>query len=124
MLNVTMETIQNRVAANRLAGKYTWVFLDKIYLFFKYYYSVKQTFVWDGKSDVSLIFENDAKVKVKLIKLDDSNNPLPGAVFNIINPDMSSVRQIKQGLIMAADKANIFFLIFGHDDAPCLKFRA
>ena len=45
---------------------------------------VKQTFVWDGKSDVSLIFENDAKVKVKLIKLDDSNNPLPGAVFNII----------------------------------------
>nr|WP_325217513.1 SpaA isopeptide-forming pilin-related protein [uncultured Oscillibacter sp.] len=45
---------------------------------------VKQTFVWDGKTDVSLIFENDAKVKVKLIKLDDSNNPLPGAVFNIL----------------------------------------
>ena len=45
---------------------------------------VKQTFVWDGKSDVSLIFENDSKVKIQLIKLDDSNNPLPGAVFNII----------------------------------------
>ena len=45
---------------------------------------VKQTFVWDGKSDVSLIFENDAKVKVRLVKLDDSGNPLPGAVFNII----------------------------------------
>ena len=45
---------------------------------------VKQTFVWDGKTDVSLIFENDAKVKVKLIKLDDSDNPLPGAVFNIV----------------------------------------
>ncbi len=45
---------------------------------------VKQTFVWDGKTDVSLIFENDAKVKVKLIKLDNSNNPLPGAVFNIL----------------------------------------
>ena len=45
---------------------------------------VKQTFVWDGKSDVSLIFENDAKVKVQLIKLDDSGNPLPGAVFNIV----------------------------------------
>ena len=40
-LNVTMETIQNRVAANRLAGKYTWVFLDEIYLFFKYYYSAQ-----------------------------------------------------------------------------------
>ena len=38
-LNVTMETIQNRVAANRLAGRYTWVFIDEIYLFFKYYYS-------------------------------------------------------------------------------------
>jgi len=45
---------------------------------------VKQTFVWDGKSDVSLVFENDSKVKVKLIKLDDSNNSLPGAVFNIV----------------------------------------
>ena len=45
---------------------------------------IKQTFVWDGKSDVALIFENDAKVKVKLIKLDDSGNPLPGAVFNIL----------------------------------------
>ena len=44
----------------------------------------KQTFVWDGKSDVSLVFENDSKVKVRLIKLDDSNNPLPGAVFNIV----------------------------------------
>ena len=47
-------------------------------------HKVKQTFVWDGKTDVSLIFENDAKVKVKLIKLDDSGNPLPGAVFNIV----------------------------------------
>ena len=44
----------------------------------------KQTFVWDGKTDVALVFENDAKVKVKLIKLDDSDNPLPGAVFNIV----------------------------------------
>ena len=45
---------------------------------------VKQAFVWNGKSDVSLVFENDSKVKVKLIKLDDSGNPLPGAVFNIL----------------------------------------
>ncbi len=45
---------------------------------------IKQTFVWDGKSDVALIFENDAKVKVRLVKLDDSGNPLSGAVFNIL----------------------------------------
>ena len=45
---------------------------------------IKQSFVWDGKTDVSLVFENDSKVKVKLIKLDDSDNPLPGAVFNIV----------------------------------------
>ena len=45
---------------------------------------VKQNFHWDGKSDVSLVFENDSKVKIQLIKLDDSNNPLPGAVFNIL----------------------------------------
>ena len=44
----------------------------------------KQTFRWDGKTDIALVFENDAKVKVKLIKLDDSDTPLPGAVFNII----------------------------------------
>lgn len=40
-LNVVLETIQNRVAANRLAGKYTWVFIDEIYLFFKYFYSAQ-----------------------------------------------------------------------------------
>ena len=45
---------------------------------------VKQEFYWDGKHDVSLIFENDARVKVKLVKYDDSGNPLPGAVFNIV----------------------------------------
>ena len=44
----------------------------------------KQTFVWDGRTDVALVFENDAKVKVRLMKLDDSGNPLPGAVFNIV----------------------------------------
>ena len=40
-MNVVLESIQNRVAANRLAGKYTWVFIDEIYLFFKYYYSAQ-----------------------------------------------------------------------------------
>ena len=40
-LNVTMETIQNRVAANRLRGKYTWVFVDEVYLFFKYHFSAQ-----------------------------------------------------------------------------------
>lgn len=45
---------------------------------------VKQSFEWDGKSDISLIFENDAKVKIELLKLDDSGNPLPGCVFNVI----------------------------------------
>ena len=45
---------------------------------------VKQSFLWDGKTDVALVFENDAKVKVKLIKLDDSGSPLPDAVFNIV----------------------------------------
>ena len=44
----------------------------------------KQTFEWDGKSDISLIFENDAKVKIRLVKLDDSGRPLPGCVFNIV----------------------------------------
>lgn len=29
-LNGTMETIPNRVAANRLAGKYTWAYIDEI----------------------------------------------------------------------------------------------
>ena len=36
-LNVVLETIQNRVAANRLAGRYTWVFVDEVNFFFKYY---------------------------------------------------------------------------------------
>ena len=45
---------------------------------------VRQEFYWDGKTDVSLVFENDAKVKVQLIKLNDANSPLPGAVFHIL----------------------------------------
>ncbi len=45
---------------------------------------VRQEFHWDGKTDVSLAFENDAKVKLELLKLDESNDPLPGAVFNIV----------------------------------------
>ena len=45
---------------------------------------VKQTFVWDGQTDISLIFENDARVKLQLLKLDDSGDPLPGCVFNIL----------------------------------------
>ena len=45
---------------------------------------VRQEFYWDGKTDVSLVFENDAKVKVRLIKLTDANSPLPGAVFHVL----------------------------------------
>ena len=33
--------------------------------------------------EVRLVFENDAKVKVQLVKLDDADRPLPGAVFHI-----------------------------------------
>ena len=33
---------------------------------------------------MALVFENDARVKVKLVKYDDSGDPLPGAVFNIV----------------------------------------
>ena len=45
---------------------------------------VRQEFYWDGKTDVSLVFENDAKVKIQLIKLNDANSPLTGAVFHIL----------------------------------------
>ena len=45
---------------------------------------VRQEFYWDGKTDVSLVFENDAKVKIQLIKLNDANSPLSGAVFHIL----------------------------------------
>ena len=45
---------------------------------------VRQEFYWDGKSDVELVFENDAKVKIELRKVDDSDTPIEGAVFNIL----------------------------------------
>lgn len=38
-LVVTLEAIQNRVMENRKRGKFTWVFIDEVYLYFKYYYS-------------------------------------------------------------------------------------
>ncbi|WP_418732650.1 SpaA isopeptide-forming pilin-related protein [Dysosmobacter sp.] len=45
---------------------------------------VRQEFYWDGKTDVFLVFENDAKVKIQLIKLNDANSPLSGAVFHVL----------------------------------------
>lgn len=40
-LVVTLDAIQNRVIANRAKGKYTWVFIDEVYLYFKYQYSAE-----------------------------------------------------------------------------------
>lgn len=57
---------------------------------------VRQEFYWDGKSDIDLIFEDDAKVKVQLLKLDDSGNPLPGALFNVV----------KDGQVIASEKTD------------------
>lgn len=57
---------------------------------------VKQEFYWDGKTEVALVFENDAKVKVRLLKLDDANDPLPGCVFNIL----------KDGQVIGSDVTN------------------
>ena len=45
---------------------------------------VKQPFVWDGKTDVSLVFENSAKVKVVLKKVDEGGQPLAGAIFLVL----------------------------------------
>ena len=55
---------------------------------------VRQEFHWDGKTDVSLVFENDAKFKLELLKLDESNDPLPGAVFHVL----------KDGQLIAAEE--------------------
>lgn len=57
---------------------------------------VRQEFYWDGKTDISLVFENDAKVKLELQKLTESGTPLPGAVFNII----------KDGQIIGTEETN------------------
>lgn len=40
-LVVALEAIQNRVMENRKRGKYTWVFVDEAYLFFKYVFSAQ-----------------------------------------------------------------------------------
>ena len=42
-----------------------------------------QEFYWDGKSNIQLVFQNDSKVKVQLKKVDESDQPLEGAIFNI-----------------------------------------
>ena len=40
-LVVALEAIQNRVMENRKRGKYTWVFVDEAYVFFKYLFSAQ-----------------------------------------------------------------------------------
>lgn len=44
----------------------------------------KKEFYWDKKNEVKLVFENDSKVKVQLLKKDEFNNPLPGCLFTVI----------------------------------------
>lgn len=44
----------------------------------------KKEFYWDKKNEVKLVFENDSKVKVQLLKKDESNNSLPGCLFTVI----------------------------------------
>ena len=43
-LVVTLETIQNRVVENRKKGRFTWVFIDEVYLYFKYHYSAEMLY--------------------------------------------------------------------------------
>ena len=57
---------------------------------------VRQEFYWDGKNDVDLVFENDAKVKLQLVKLDESDQPIEGAVFNVL----------KDGQIIATEETD------------------
>lgn len=40
-LVVTLDAIQNRVIENRKRGRFTWVFIDEVYLYFKYHYSAE-----------------------------------------------------------------------------------
>ena len=57
---------------------------------------VRQEFHWNGNDDIALVFENDAKVKLQLIKLDESERPMAGAVFNVV----------KDGQIIASEETD------------------
>ena len=57
---------------------------------------VRQEFHWNGKDDIALVFENDAKVKLQLIKLDESERPMAGAVFNVV----------KDGQVIASEETD------------------
>ena len=41
---VMLEVTNNRVAENRANGKFTWVFIDEVYLYFKYQYSAENLY--------------------------------------------------------------------------------
>ena len=40
-LVVALDYVQNRVIENRKRGRFTWVFIDEVYLYFKYHYSAE-----------------------------------------------------------------------------------
>ena len=67
--------------------------------------SVKTFKIDADNPTVSLVFENDAKVKVQLVKLDESDNPLPGAVFNVF----------RDGQLIATDQTDMFGSITVND---------
>ena len=57
---------------------------------------VRQEFHWNGNDDIALVFENDAKVRLQLIKLDESERHMAGAVFNVV----------KDGQIIASEETD------------------
>ena len=85
---------------------------------------VKQEFYWDGQNEVSLIFENDSKVKIQLLKLDDSGNPLPNAVFNIFKDGqlIASAKTTAAGTITVPNVTEGLF-VFVEVSAPSGKAK-
>ena len=79
----------------------------------------KQEFYWDGKSNIQLVFQNDSKVKVQLKKVDQSDNPLEGAIFNIYKDGqlIGTEATDAQGTITVPNVTEGFYY-FVETDAP------
>ena len=78
-----------------------------------------QEFNWDGKSNIQLVFQNDSKVKVQLKKVDQSDNPLEGAIFNIYKDGqlIGTEATDAQGTITVPNVTEGFYY-FVETDAP------
>ena len=103
-LVVTLEAIQNRVMANRKKGKYTWVFIDEVYLYFRYHYSAELLYrAWKRFRKYSAVLNAATQNVEECLKSDTARLMLANSEFLMLFNQASTDQQELSKLLHISD---------------------